>query len=173
MQLEVRECKAARCSDTRGARVSVGMCVPQGAPCKRAGGRAVGEVRSGEHADTEEDRAVLCAVLPRLPDSLARHEQRGCGTLLGFRHTARRMLRRAVCGGVGSRGRWSWMRWSRERCGCRLRCSRITVGEVGGGAWPWWAAHPRGDGGEGAPSARYCPRLRRVFCTFCFSPRLP
>ena len=40
----------------------------------------------------------------------------------------------------GAGGRWSRVRWSRERCGCRPRSS---VGNVrGGGAWPW-AAHPR------------------------------
>ena len=59
------------------------------------GGRAVGKARSGEHAAIAEERAVLCAVLSRCPDSLARHEQRGCGQALGARHTARRRLRRA------------------------------------------------------------------------------
>ena len=48
-----------------------------------------------------------------------------------------------VCGGVGSRGRWSWMRRSSARCGCRLRSS---VGKV-----RWWgmamgSAPERGDG---------------------------
>ena len=54
-----------------------------------------------------------------------------CGQALGFRHTARRRLGRAVCGGVGSRGRWCRVRWSTERCGRHLRCS--SVGKV-----RWW-----------------------------------
>ena len=41
------------------------MCAPQGAPCKRAGGREVGEVRSGSTRPlSAEERAVLCAVRP-------------------------------------------------------------------------------------------------------------
>ena len=161
------------------AATPVGLVSLWGCVCRRvrrARGRAGGQwVRCARGSMQTRRRTALCYVLCcRASRIRSLATSRGAvGTLLGFRHTARRMLRRAVCGGVGSRGRWSWMRWSRERCGCRLRCSRITVGEVGGGAWPWWAAHPRGDGGEGAPSARYCPRLRRVFCTFCFSPRLP
>ena len=114
------------------------------------GGRAgCEEGELGEHAAIAEERAVLCAMLPCCPDSLAAHEQRGCGQTLVFRHTVRRRLGRAVCGGVGSRGRWSRVRRSRERCGCRLRCS--SVGNV-----RWWgvamgSAPERGDGGERCP----------------------
>ena len=129
------------------------------------GGRAGSEEGElGEHAAIAEERAVLCAMLPCCPDSHARHEQRGCGQTLVFRHTVRRRLGRAVCGGVGSRGRWSRVRRSRERCGCRLRCS--SVGNV-----RWWgvamavgSAPERGDGGEGAPSAPRCIDALRSGC---------
>jgi hypothetical protein len=130
-------------NDTRGARISGDVCA---AGCAvQEGGRAARKARSGEHAATEV-HAVPCAALSRCPVSLAATE--AVGTLLGFRHTARRRLRRAVCEERGgSRGRWSRVRWSSARCGRRLRSS--SVGKV-----RWWgvamAAHPRGDGGEGA-----------------------
>ena len=58
--------------------------------------RTLASARSGEHAAIAEERAVLCAMLPCCPDSLARHDHReAVGKLLGFRHTARRRLRRA------------------------------------------------------------------------------
>ena len=38
------------------------------------GGRAVGEVRSGEHAANAEQHAVLCAALPCCPEALAATE---------------------------------------------------------------------------------------------------
>ena len=150
------------------------MCAPQGAPCKRAGGQAVRKARSGEHAAIAEERAVLCAMLPCCPDSHARHEQRGCGQTLVFRHTVRRRLGRAVCGGVGSRGRWSRVRRSRERCGCRLRCSSV------GNVW-WWgvamavgSAPERCDGGERVPrQLGKLPSVTSVSCTFYLTPRLP
>ena len=48
------------------------------------GGRAgCEEGELGEHAAIAEERAVLCAMLPCCPDSLAAHEQRGCGQALG------------------------------------------------------------------------------------------
>ena len=139
-------------SDTRGGSCLWRMCAPQGAPCKRAGGRGE-EGALGEHAAIAEERAVLCAVLPCCPDSLARHEHRGCGQTLGV--PPHSTAQAAACRFVeesGAGGRWSRVRWSRERCGCRLRCS--SVGNV-----RWWgvamgSAPERGDGGEGAPSAR-------------------
>ena len=98
----------------------------------------------GARIDCGGPRRVHCraAVLP----GFARHlDPRGCGQALGARHTARHRLWRAVSEGVGSRGRWSWMRWSSARCGRRVRCS--SVAQCGGGACPR-AAHPRAAGRE-------------------------
>ena len=53
-----------------GAATSVGF------GCAAPGRAAVGKARSGEHAAIAEERAVLCAVLSRCPDSLARHDHR-------------------------------------------------------------------------------------------------
>ena len=71
------------------------------------GGRAgCEEGELGEHAAIAEERAVLRAVLPCCPDSLARHDHRGCGQALSWgsatQHGAGCGVQ--VCGGVGSRG---------------------------------------------------------------------
>lgn len=57
------------------------------------------------------------------PDPRAATSRGVVGTLLGFRRTARRRLRRAVHGepSDGSRMRWSSMRGSSMRCGRDLR----------------------------------------------------
>ena len=62
--------------------VSLGMGAPLGAPCRRAGGRAV-RVRSGSTRPLR--RSAPCYVLRccAARDSLARHDQRGCGQTLG------------------------------------------------------------------------------------------
>jgi len=123
-------CGAARCSDIRGGSCLWRRCAPQGAPCRGAGGQWVRRAQGGMQP---RRRIALCAcraaVLPGIR-SLATTTE-AVGTLLGFRHTARRRVRRAVCEERGgSRGRWSRVRWSRERCGCRP-CS--SVGKV-----RWW-----------------------------------
>ena len=91
------------------------------------------------------------AVLPGMR-SLATTTE-AVGRLLGFRHTARRRLRRA--------GLWR----SREGAGvagagCDGAESAADVvsaappsGTCGGGAWPWWAAHPREAMEERVPSS--------------------
>jgi len=78
--LEVRACGAARGSDTRGARVS-DVCATGSAV--QEGGRAARKARSGQHAATEEDRAVCVPCCRAARDSLARHDHRGCGYTLG------------------------------------------------------------------------------------------
>ena len=138
-------------------------CVPR--RVRRARGRAGGKwARSGEHAATAEERAVLCAVLPCCPDSLARHEQRGCGQALGFRHTARRRLRRAGCEGVGSRGSLEPGAMEQRALRTPSPLLHISVGNV-----RWWgvvmavgSAPERGDGGEGRALAAQHTRTVRV-----------
>ena len=95
VQLEVRACAAARCSDTRGGSCLWRMCAPQGAPCRRAGGRAVRKARSGSTQPSRRSAPcyVLCCRAARIR-SLATTTE-AVGKLLGFRHTARRRLRRA------------------------------------------------------------------------------
>ena len=110
------------------------MCAPQGAPCKRAGGQAVRKARSGEHAAIAEEHAVLCAVPPCCPDSIARHDHRGCGQTLGVpphstaQAAACRVVKESGAGvaGAGCDGAES---------GRRLRCSASPSGtcEVGRG----------------------------------------
>ena len=82
------------------------------------GGRAVGEVRSGEHAANAEQHAVLCAALPCCPEALAATEAVD-KLSLGARHTARRRLRRA--------GLWR----SREP----VRVARVSLQVVCGAGW--------------------------------------
>ena len=131
------------------------------------GRRAVGEASSG---GMQPRRSAPCYVLccRAARDALARHDHRGCGQALGVppHSTAQAAACRFVEESGGSRGRWSRVRRSRERCGCRLRCS--SVGNV-----RWWgvamvgSAPERGDGGEGAVfSSVNCLRLRRVFVLF-------
>jgi len=57
-----------------------------GAGCAvQEGGRAGSEEGElGQHAAIAKERAVLCAMLPCCPDSLAAHEQRGCGQALSW-----------------------------------------------------------------------------------------
>ena len=161
----LRACAAARGSESRGACVSRG-CVRR--RVRRTRGRAGGKwVRSGEHAATAEERAVLCAVLPCCPDSLARHEQRGCGQALGFRHTARRRLRRAGCEGVGSRGSLEPGAMEQRALRTPSPLLHISVGNV-----RWWgvvmavgSAPERGDGGEGRALAAQHTRTVRVTLT--------
>ena len=61
------------------------------------GGRAVGEVRSGSMRPLRRSALCACraAVLPAIRSLAMTTEAEG--KLLGFRHTARRRLRRAVC----------------------------------------------------------------------------
>ena len=69
----------------------------QGAPCRRAGRRAVGNVRSkGSMRPLWRSAPCACraAVLPGFARS-PRRSREAVGKLLGFRHTARRRLRRA------------------------------------------------------------------------------
>ena len=107
------------------------------------GRQAVGEVRSGEHAATTEECAVLCAALPCCPDSLAATEAVGKLLVPATQAAACRFVEESGAGG----------RWSREHCGCRLRCSSV------GNVW-WWgvamalgSAPERGDRTEGVPSS--------------------
>jgi len=150
-------CAAARGSDARGGSCLWRMCAPQGAPCKRAGGRTgceegeLGAARS--HGGARHVRAMLPCCRPA--DSLAATTTEDVGQLLGFRHTARRRLRRAGCGGVGSRG--SLEPGAMEQRALRmpspllLRRERVVVGRGHGCG----QRTERGDGGEGgAPSAR-------------------
>ena len=142
-------------SDARGGSCLWRMCAPQGVPCKRADGR---EVRKASSGSTQPSRRsapcyVLCCRAARIRSPPTSREAVGKLLCSATQHGAGCGVQ--VVKGVGSRGRWSWMRWSRERCGCRLRCSASPSGTCGGGAWPWlWAAHPREAMEERAPSAR-------------------
>ena len=111
VQLEARACAAARCSDTRGGSCLWMMCAPQGAPCKRAGGLRGRRARGSTRPLRRSAPCACRAVLPCCPDSLAATTTEAVGKLLGFRHTARRRLRRAVCvKESGAGGRWSRVR---------------------------------------------------------------
>ena len=129
-------------SDITGL-VSPGLC---GAGCAVQGGEEAGCEEGAlrvERAATAEERAVCMACCSgAAPDPRAATSRDDGGTLLGFRRTARRRLRRAVHEepSDGSRMRWSSMRGSSMRCGRDLRSSSVV--QCGGGAWPWlWAAH--------------------------------
>ena len=149
VQLEARACAAARCSDTRGGSCLWMMCAPQGAPCRGAGGLWV---RSGEHAAIAKERAVRMPCYRAARIRTPPRPQRLGGKLLGFRHTARRRLRRAVCvkqSGAGVAG---------AGCdGAESAADAVSAappsGKCGGGAWPW-AAHPREAIEERVPSSR-------------------
>ena len=128
VQLEACACAAACGNDSRGACLSVGGCVRH--RVRRAGGQRGSCARGGM---LRRSTPCTCAVLPcgRPVDSHATTTTEAVGKLsLGARHTAWRRLRRAVCEGVGGRGRWSRMRWRSARCGRRPRCSRISAGKV-------------------------------------------
>ena len=86
---------------------------------------------------------MLRAVLPCCPDSLARHDHRGCGQALGVppHSTAQAAACRFVEeSGAGVAG---------AGCdGAESAADAVSAappsGTCGGGAWPWlWAAHPR------------------------------
>ena len=143
------------CFRTAGV-VSLGMCAAQGAPCKRAGGLWV---RSGEHAAIAKERAVRMPCYRAARIRTPPRPQRLGGKLLGFRHTARRRLRRAVCvkqSGAGVAG---------AGCdGAESAADAVSAappsGKCGGGAWPWlWAAHPR----EAMDKRRLPSCARRVY----------
>ena len=87
------------------------------------------------------------------------------GKLLGFRHTARRRLRRAVCeeregAGVAGAG-----------CEGAARASDAVSappsGKCGGGAWPW-GAHPREAMEERVPSSSTGTNYYRVYGSLCY-----
>ena len=73
------------------------MCAPQGVPCRRAGGQAVRKASSGSTQPSRRSAPcyVLCCRAARIRSPPTTTE--AVGKLLGFRHTARRRLRRAVC----------------------------------------------------------------------------
>ena len=74
------------------------------------------------------------------PGFARRHEQReAAGKLLGSAATQHgvQLVKESGREPVGD---GSWVRWSVARCGRRLRCCRIAVGQCGSGLW---AAHPR------------------------------
>ena len=154
-------------------------CVAQGAPCKGVRRRAARKVRSGWSVRRQR-RSAPCAwraavVLPRIR-AQPRAEMMG-GKLLGSAAQPGagcgvRCTRSPATGAGATRG--SRMRGMRERCGRRLRSSSVV--QCGGGAWPWlWAAHPRDAMEERGchVSSVNCLRLRRFFCTFYLTPRLP
>jgi hypothetical protein len=121
---------------------------------RRARGRAGGQwVRCARGSMQTRRRTALCYVLCcRASRIRSLATSRGAvGTLLGFRHTARRMLRRAVCGGVGSRG--SLEPGAMEQRALRVPCCRLHCSSVGN-VW-WWgvamavgSAPERCDGGD-------------------------
>ena len=120
-------------SDITGL-VSPGLC---GAGCAVQGGEEAGCEEGAlrvERAATAEERAVCMACCSgAAPDPRAATSRDDGGTLLGFRRTARRRLRRAVHEepSDGSRMRWSSMRGSSMRCGRDLRSSSVV--QCGGG----------------------------------------
>ena len=95
------------------------------------------------------------------------------GTLFGFRHTVRRRLGRAVCGGVGSREPDALEQYAREQYALRTRSPQLLRGAV------WWRGHgcgQRTERGEErcAPSARSVIAFGYVgFSTLYLTPRLP
>ena len=123
------------------------------------GGRAgCEEGELGEHAAIAEERAVLpccAAVLPGFARS-PRPQRLWASSLLvpATQHGA-------GCGVLfvkesGAGGRWSRVRWEQHALRTPSPLLRISVGNV-----RWWgvamavgSAPERGDGGEGAPSAR-------------------
>ena len=136
-----------------GQRKPMGVSGGCATGCAVQGGEEAGceEGALGEHAAIAEERAVRmpCYRAARIR-SLATSRE-AVGKLLGFRHTARRRLRRAVCGGVGSRGSLEpgamGQRALRTPSPLLLRRESAVVGRGHG-------QRTRGDGGEGAPSAR-------------------
>jgi hypothetical protein len=138
----------------RSRATSVGACFSGGCVrrrVRRAGGRAGGQwVRCARGARSHCGGARRAAVLPccraaRIR-SLATTTEAVGKLSLGFRHTARHRLRRAVCEGVGSRG-------SLEPGAMEQRALRMPSPLLRGAAW-WWgvamgSAPERGDG-EGA-----------------------
>ena len=106
----------------------------------RAGGREVRKASSGEHAAIAEERAVLCAMLPCCPDSLARHDHRGCGQALGVpphstaQAAACRFVKESGAGVAGA------------GCDGAARVADAVSAAPPSGKW-WWgravAAHPR------------------------------
>ena len=105
-----------------------------GAGCAvQEGGRAVGAL-GGARSHCEGARRAHAVRMPCYRAARIRtppRPQRLGGKLLGFRHTARRRLRRAVCEGAGAGGRWSWMRWA-------LRTPSPLL--LRGAAWRWGVA---------------------------------
>ena len=121
-------------SDITGL-VSPGLC---GAGCAVQGGEEAGCEEGAlrvERAATAEERAVCMACCSgAAPDPRAATSRGVVGTLLGFRRTARRRLRRAVHEepSDGSRMRWSSMRGSSMRCGRDLRSYATPQGRGSG-----------------------------------------
>ena len=123
-------------SDITGL-VSPGLC---GAGCAVQGGEEAGCEEGAlrvERAATAEERAVCMACCSgAAPDPRAATSRGVVGTLLGFRRTARRRLRRAVCGGAQRREPDALEQYAREQYALRTRSPQLLRGAV----W-WWAAH--------------------------------
>ena len=130
----------------------------------RAGGQWVRRARGSTQPSRRSAPCyVLCCRAARIRSLATSREAVGKLLVPATQHGAGCGVQ--VCEGVGSR-------MVEQHCGRRLRCSRISVGNV----W-WWgvamgSAPERGDGGEGAVSLCNFLRLRRVFVLFYLTPRL-
>ena len=150
VRLEACACAAARGSATAVGHASLEDVCAAGCAVQEGGRAGCGEGALGEHAAiAEEPCAVPCAMLPCCPDSLARHEQRGCGQTLGVppHNTTQAAACRFVkeSGAAGSL-ELDAMAQHALRTPSPLLPHLDLRGAVRGGAWPWpWAAHPRGD----------------------------
>ena len=103
------------------------------------GGQAVRKVRSGAATAEERARAAVLRCCRPL-DSLAATSREAAGKLLGSatQHGTGCGVQFVKESGREPVGDGSWVRWSVARCGRRLRCCRIAVGQCGSGLW---AAH--------------------------------
>ena len=142
---------------------------------RRAGGRAGGQWVKCARGSTQPSRriapcACCAAALPGFARS-PRAQRLWASSLLGFRHTARRRLRRAVCGGVGSRG-------SLEPGAMEQRALRMPSPLLRRERARWWgvamgSAPERGDGEGAVLSARRRITEAVTYLHFTFTPRLP
>ena len=121
------------------------VCVAQGAPCKRAGRQWV---RCARGSTRPLRRSAPCYVLPCRAAQIRSPPQRLWASSWCPPHSTAQAAACRFVDESGAGGRWSRARWSREHCGCRLRCSSV------GNVW-WWgvamavgSAPERGDGGE-------------------------
>ena len=136
------------------------------------GGRAVGKASSGSMQPRRRTAPCYVPCCRAARGFARRHDHRGCGQALGV--PPHSTAQAAACSlwkesGAGVAG---------AGCdGAESAADAVSAappsGTCGGGAWPWWAAHPREAMEERVPrQLGKLPSVTSGFCTFYLTPRL-